>query len=316
MLPESRRFWTVTVAGWLLLIAWPGHLRLDQETPLWAALPLGAAFALEFPFYLLPGFPYQRRQLAAYGKRQAAAVLTVSCIAPWLLYSVATGVFAPTHFFLLLLFTALVTHWYVILPAIPLADVLFLALLAALVAFKAFANIYASPLPKLDVSILGHVMLIRTAALVMLCIRGLPSSDGPEYRFWPRVSEWLIGLRYFALLIPIAGFIYWALGLVDLREHPLNLLQALGTFFGILWVTALSEEFFFRGLLLHWIENWTASATISLVTCLSYLGPSILGCTTTSRTGDSRSLPPLRVSSMGSHGASRAACRPVWLPMR
>ena len=40
---------------------------------------------------------------------------------------------------------------------------------------------------------------------------------------------------------------------------------AVGTFFGILWVTALGEEFLFRGLLQQWISKWMHSEWASLV---------------------------------------------------
>ena len=36
------------------------------------------------------------------------------------------------------------------------------------------------------------------------------------------------------------------------------------TFLGILWVVALSEEFFFRGLLQQWMTQWTGSAAAGL----------------------------------------------------
>ena len=34
----------------------------------------------------------------------------------------------------------------------------------------------------------------------------------------------------------------------------------IGTFFGALWVSSLAEEFFFRGVLQQWMEDWTGSA--------------------------------------------------------
>ena len=39
---------------------------------------------------------------------------------------------------------------------------------------------------------------------------------------------------------------------------------ALGTFFGVLWVLALGEEFFFRGLLQQWIGQWLKSEWMGL----------------------------------------------------
>ena len=53
-------------------------------------------------------------------------------------------------------------------------------------------------------------------------------------------------------MLPVIAVAYWALGLVELRPHPngvaTTVLLAIGTFLGMLWVVALSEEFFFRGL--------------------------------------------------------------------
>ena len=41
--------------------------------------------------------------------------------------------------------------------------------------------------------------------------------------------------------------------------------MAVGTFFGMLWVVALSEEFFFRGLLQRWLSEWLRSERGGLV---------------------------------------------------
>ena len=91
-------------------------------------------------------------------------------------------------------------------------------------------------------------------------------------------ADWLTGLQVLlALLLPVAGVAYWGLGLVRLRPHPLNPGLALGTFFGILWVVALSEEFFFRGLLQPWLAQWTGSARAGLVLASLLFGTAHLG---------------------------------------
>lgn len=121
-------------------------------------------------------------------------------------------------------------------------------------------------------------MLIRTAALAMLTIRGNVEA---EYRFLPNRGEWLTGLRYFALMLPVIAGAYWALGLVKLRAHPngivLTAILALGTFLGILWVVALSEEFFFRGLLQQWLEQWTGNPAVALIVASLVFGCAHLG---------------------------------------
>jgi uncharacterized protein len=70
---------------------------------------------------------------------------------------------------------------------------------------------------------------------------------------------------------------YWALGLFQLRAHPLNVLQALGVFLGVLWFVALSEEFFFRGLLQQWLERWTGNASAALIAASVIFGSAHLG---------------------------------------
>ena len=182
------------------------------------------------------------------------------------------------NFLLLLLVTLAVAFWYVALPAAPVADALFLALAAAVYLSKIFDRIYLSPIPKLSISVLGHLMLIRTAALAVLVLRGNVQT---EYRFLPNRKEALAGLRYFAMMLPVIAFAYWALGLVKFRAHPnhpaLTILLAIGTFLAILWVVALSEEFFFRGLLQQWIEQWTGSRNIALVLAALIFGSAHLG---------------------------------------
>ena len=242
--------------------------------PEWAAIPVAAAFLIEFPFYLFPGFDASRGWLSRRGKTSAASFLTASAIVPWLVYSLATGEARLTHFCLLLLIAFVVSFWYILLPATPAADALFLVAIACIYLSKAFDRIYLSPIPQQSISVLGHLMLIRTAALAVLILRG---NVNAEFRFLPNRTEWMVGLRYFIPALPAVGFVYWALGLVQLRAHPLNVLQAAGTFLAILWVVALSEEFFFRGLLQQWLEGWTGNRTTALIVTAIVFGSAHLG---------------------------------------
>ena len=274
-MPNSLgRFRAVLGAGWALLGLGAWIYARMKGIPEWAALPVAAAFLFEFPFYLLPGLAGPREAVAARGKMRVACILTASGIAPYLIYALPTGKASLLPFLALLLIVAAVSFWYLILPASSATDALFLLFLAAIVLTKVFDRIYLSPIPKLSISILGHVMLIRTAAMAILTLRGNAQA---EFRFLPNRREWLTGLQYFAMLLPFAGFAYWALGLVRVRPAPLNILQALGTFAGILWVVALSEEFFFRGLLQQWMERWTTSPIAALVVTSLIFGSAHLG---------------------------------------
>jgi membrane protease YdiL (CAAX protease family) len=57
----------------------------------------------------------------------------------------------------------------------------------------------------------------------------------------------------------------------------LNILLVIGIFFGILWVTAISEEFIFRGLLQPWLERWTSSPLAALIITSLLFGSVHLG---------------------------------------
>jgi membrane protease YdiL (CAAX protease family) len=243
-----------------------------MAVPAWAALPIAAAFLIEFPFYLLPAFAGPREWLARRRKSGAALLLTASAVAPWIVYSAATGEARLMNFAMLGAIALVITYWYVVMPAAPLADLLFLAGVAAVYLSKVFDRIYLSPLPKLQISVLGHLMLIRTAALAVLIFRGGVKA---EYRFIPTPAEWWTGIRYFAMMLPVIALAYWGLGLVRWRAHPS--LTALAAFPLVLWVLALSEEFFFRGLLQQWIEDAAGSANTALIAASVIFGSAHLG---------------------------------------
>jgi membrane protease YdiL (CAAX protease family) len=241
-------------------------------------LPIAAAFLIEIPCYLFPGFEAPRAWLGRQGRIRAACLVAASVVTPWLAYSVATGEARFPNFLLLLAVAVAVSFWYVALPAAPVSDALFLIAIAGIYLSKVFDRIYLSPVPKLSISVLGHLMLIRTAALAILIFRGNVKA---EYRFLPTRGEWLIGLRYFGMMLPVITLAYWELGLVKLRAHPygvgLTVLLALGTFLAILWVVALSEEFFFRGLLQQWLERWTGRPVVALIAASFVFGCAHLG---------------------------------------
>lgn len=138
------------------------------------------------------------------------------------------------------------------------------AMAAAPLLFKAFRPFYP-PAGELRMEFLGQLMWIRTTVITVL--RDLePESAG--FGFWPEARQWKTGFRYFVLLLPVAFGLAWATGFARpaLPEEPLLMAaaRAVATFFGILWVVALSEEFFFRGILQPRIGLWAASALFGL----------------------------------------------------
>src|SRR5947207_15295635 len=91
----GRRCFLVAVAiGWILLTAAGIYYARAKDIPPGIAAPLIAAFLLEYVFYLIPGFAEVRDWLAdRIPPRQLALSLALSALAPYLLYSLATGQF-------------------------------------------------------------------------------------------------------------------------------------------------------------------------------------------------------------------------------
>ena len=259
---------------WVALgvVAWE-YARL-RGIPARVATPLAASFLLEITFYLWPAFAVTRAWLSERGKYWAALTLTLAGLAPWLIYSAGVGTFHWAAFLELLAIVGAVSFWYAVVSPTELADSLFLVMLAALVLAKVFDRIYLSPSPRLQIAVLGQLMLVHTAALAIFTIRG---HVNVEFRFLPNKAEWATGARFFVMMLPFAAAVYWILGLVHLRPHPLSVPLAAGTFFAILWVVALSEEFFFRGLLQQWLANWTRRGTAALIIASIVFGAAHLG---------------------------------------
>ncbi len=138
------------------------------------------------------------------------------------------------------------------------------ALAAAPILLKTFRLFYP-PAGGLRMEFLGQLMWIRTTVITVL--RDL-HPEGAGFGFWPQTREWKTGFLYFVFLLPVAAVLAWATGFA----HPAwpqepwlwTAGKAAATFFGILWVVALSEEFFFRGLLQPRIGLWAASALFGL----------------------------------------------------
>ena len=254
-------FRAALLAGWIGLSA-AGLLYARQKSiPLWAAVPIVAAFLFEYSFYLVPGFEALRARLRLrLSGWQLALATTLSAVLPYLVYSIPTGQFGWAAFAALVAMMAVVSFWFVVLPRSPVSDILFLALLAAIVLSQSFRRIYTSP-AQVRIDILGHLALIHTGAMAALELRRV---EGLRFGFIPTQKEIVAGVRYFFYFLPIGFPLSLWLGVVHLNFTPFVFGKTLATFFGLLWVTALSEEFVFRGLLQQWLAHWTGKPRLAL----------------------------------------------------
>jgi len=92
--------------------------------------------------------------------------------------------------------------------------------------------------------------------------------DGTGFGFWPEHREWRIGLQHYAMFLPLGAVLIYLLDFARFAPATGAWWQAPAMFFAFLWVVALGEEFFFRGLLQRWLSEavgqWPALVAASL----------------------------------------------------
>jgi len=261
-------FLAVVAAGWVALSAAGLLYARYQGIPNQAALPVVAAFLVAFPFYLVPAFPHMCDRIA--GGRLPLYVLAAA-LAPYLTGCLDGAIVFQWDGLARLAALALglgLWYWPGRARSI-LADLAFLAVIPAVLLSGYLESIYTAAHPPLkkDLIELGHVALIEIAVPVLIVARGVRAG----YGFWPTRAEWTTGLRYY-LYFALVGFpLALALKTVHLTR-PAPLWKIGATFLGFFWVIALSEEFFVRGVLQGWLEEWTRRATVALLVTSALFG--------------------------------------------
>ncbi len=228
-----------------------------------AALP---AFLVEVASFFCLASERIRARLERLPPPLFATLLTVAAILPYCLATGALHTFKWSALGWIALLAGSVSFWYILLPKKPAADLLLLVFMATVWLAKLFSLWYLSPYPKLYIPVLGQLMWFRTGLFAMLSIRRI---QGVGFGFWPKRTEWKIGIAHFLIFLPFAAILAWLIGFASPRTPPLGWektsLLAVATFFGTLWVLALAEEFFFRGLLQQWLTSWSRSESFGLV---------------------------------------------------
>ncbi|HEX4750600.1 MAG TPA: CPBP family intramembrane glutamic endopeptidase [Bryobacteraceae bacterium] len=239
----------------------------------WITTAAFPAFVVEVTFYLATMFESTRNAFARIASRRTqAALIWISGLLPYLVFSLAAGTFARNAFYLLAILTVIFSFWYAILPRRFAYDVGFLVVAAAPILLHVFPRIYISPDAHLRIDVLGHLMWIRAGVLALLVLR---EWDAGAFSLWPDMAEWRSGFTWFAVFVlPIAAL---ALVLHDVRFDPLagpwwrTLGIAVGTFLGVLWVVALAEELFFRGVIERaFLNTWRQPVAAILLSALIF----------------------------------------------
>jgi len=266
----ARGFLLAVGIGWLVLAGAGIYYARLKGIPARLAAPVVAAFLVEYVFYIAPGFPRLREWIAGrFPPRKLALFFASSALAPYLLYSLATGVFRPVAAARLAALVLVLSFWYVFRRPSKIGDLALLGLVAAALVSKFFRQIYLSPIPSQDIDILGKLMLFRLVPTVMLILRGTGNTG---FGFLPTAREWKIGFRNFLWFLPIGVALFAALGLLRIETSWMELATAPAIFFGFLWVVALFEEFVARGLLQQWLSDWTGRPVIALLSASCIFG--------------------------------------------
>ena len=266
MLRALRPYFIALLCSWTALII--AALFYSKQHPQfhWIMNEALPAFLVEAVFYLASGFNATRAWFARINSRRAqAAILWISALLPYLIFSLSAETFQRNAFQLLAILSAVFAFWYAVLPRRFAYDAGFLIIGAAPILLRVFQRIYRSPDEHTRVDVLGHLMWIRVGIAALLVIR---EWDPGSFSFWPRRDEWKTGILYYVLgVVPIAAL---AVGLHDVRFAPLQgewwriAAIAIGTFFGILWVVAFGEELFFRGVVERALLNGWSSPVLAV----------------------------------------------------
>lgn len=264
---RMRQFLTTLVVVWTAASIATYVYSQQQNIPSWIAIAVLPAFLAEFAFYLVPGFTDVRETFHRLGSKPVrAAILTASAVVPYLIESPRTGTFHLPSLLALLAVSLAVSFYYAWIRASIPADLLFLALIAAVYLSKAFDQIYGQPAPHVPLAILGKLMCIRLALMAVFSLR---SMEDVRFGFVPSPGEWRVGILHYLYFLPVGAAIAWLLRFAHFHPPALEwwklLLLVIGTFLGVLWVVALFEEFVFRAFLQQLLTRGLNSEVMGLI---------------------------------------------------
>lgn len=265
--PFLTRFLIALVAGWLILAASAEAFATTRQVPATITIPLALAFLTEYSFYLLLGFGAARAWLIEnLSRKQLAGAIGASAILPYLIFSCAPGTFRPLPALCWIGISATVSICFLNPIRSKLwagvRDLAFLSFLAALIISGALRWIFPIPFPKIPMEVLGHVTLVRSAILSILLLRGTGETG---IGFVLRWRDLAIGALWFVACLATATPLGIALEQLHLATRRPVFLPSIALVLGVFWVLALSEEFFFRGLLQPWLTDWTGSRAAALI---------------------------------------------------
>lgn len=262
----TRPFWITLIAAWVLVFIGGNIYIHHQNIPSAIGHALIPAAALEASLFLATGFSSIVSRLRRLPRPMAAFLLVASAVAPYLVFSLGSHLYRSAALLTLIGLAGVVACWWLVFPRNALTDLLFLVWVAAGVLARPFPLIYGH---RLAADSLGQMMWLHTSILAALLVGRV---DDPRLGFWPSAKEWRTGLLAFAAFLPVAAVL--GISLQFARFHLVSgwAWKAVPLFFGMLWVVAYREEFFFRGLLQRWLGRWLGGTGAGLVAAAVLFG--------------------------------------------
>ena len=271
-------WWTLLVFNLGLAAAGATYASI-HSIPTAIAAPILAALLVQASIYLVPGFPELRQWLEVRLSRAQLASLTVAAsLAPYLIYSLASGVFEWLSLAKLFGFCLVIAFLFIFAPpkrdGFLWQDVVVLALLAypAISGVMFFREIYATPAPEIPPLVfLGKIMLIPLGATAYLSLRGIRGTG-----FELRISgqDLRDGLKNYLFFIPLG--VPLALGLEFVRWGPkpvdnlVDLVSVVGSIVGVYLVVSLGEELYFRGIIQNLLTPRLGAPVAQLIASLLF----------------------------------------------
>ena len=216
-------------------------------------MAIGAALvagAIEASLYAATGFERAREWVRRLPHR--GVWITASGLPAYLIYSAGAGTFHWKSFVVLVVAGTVVGLWFEWLPNNAWTDAGFLALMACGLLTELAVLLYPPLSAKLKTDYIGRILWLRLGYWAVLAVRERGRGSDYGFGFVPRRKDWVIGFRYSLYCIVVAAGVLALVQPMRLKDHlswGLTPWVALGTFAGFLWVVALSEELFTRGIL-------------------------------------------------------------------
>ena len=260
---DARPLWWTLSAVWVAILVCGVAFVRQQQIPFGIALAAALiAGVLEASFYAASGFAVARQWVRELPHR--SLWIAASTLPPFLIYSLGMG-FRWQAFLVLVALAAAMAWWFEVLPASNWTDGGFLAIIACGLLFELSGYIYPALSKQLKTDYIGHIMWLRLSFWALLVVR---DRGDMGFGFIPTRKDWVVGGRYFVYCVPVAAVVLWLVQPMRIKDHlswSLTPLVAVGTFVGFLWVVALSEELFARGVLQGDLSSGLKNAWLGLV---------------------------------------------------